>query len=84
MTLKEMKPHVAYRITKGNSDGGLQVGDIVSLATSPKMLVAWIGYSSGAYDEKDLSDSTISDFECEVANDYVICISNYRLSCRKR
>ena len=30
MTLKEMQPHVAYRITKGNSDGELQIGDIVS------------------------------------------------------
>ena len=48
------------------------------------MLIAWIGYNSGAYDEKDLSDPTISDFECEIAKDYVICISNYRLSCRKR
>lgn len=66
--IKTMKHNTVYRVTKGNTDGGIVAGDMVSYDS--KRLVMWDGKDTGMYDSKDLSDPRISDFECEAAEDY--------------
>ena len=66
--IKNMKHNTAYRVTKGNTDGGIVAGDIVSYDSS--YLVMWDGKDTGMYDSKDLSDPHVSDFECELAEEY--------------
>lgn len=68
--IKTMKHNTVYRVTKGNTDGGIVAGDIVSYDSS--YLVMWDGEDTGVYDSKDLSDPRISDFECELAEEYRI------------
>lgn len=83
MKFEDMESNVAYRITKPNSDGGLGIGDIVSYTANENMIDVWDGGNSGAYDSRDLEDPAVTDFECEVADDYEIVVSRWSIECHK-
>jgi len=68
MTYEEMKPDCAYRVTKGNTDGGIIEGDVLYIDSERgdlfMMNCGW--YSK----DDDLQEKDVTDFECEVAEDY--------------
>ena len=79
--IKNMENDVVYRVTKGNTDGGIKAGDIVSL--NSKTLIVWAGRYTGAYDKTDLKNPKITDFDFEVADDYRIFKTIRKISCKK-
>ena len=58
-----MKPDVAYKVTKGNTDGSIQVDDIVYLDNYDGSIVVprW----DKRFTKDELADS-VTDFECEI------------------
>ena len=58
-----MIPDVAYKVTKGNTDGSIKVGDIIYLDKGDGSLVVprW----GKRFNKEELTDS-VTDFECEV------------------
>ena len=58
-----MKPDVAYKVTKGNTDGSIQIDDIVYVDKGDGSIVVprW----DKRFTKDELTDS-VTDFECEV------------------
>lgn len=58
-----IKPDVAYKVTKGNTDGNINVDDIVYVDKEDGSLVVprW----NKRFTKDELTDS-VTDFECEV------------------
>ena len=57
-----MKPDTAYRVTKGNTDGSINVDDIVYVHPEAGSVVVprW----DKRFNKEELTDS-VTDFECE-------------------
>lgn len=64
-----MKPDVAYKVTRGNTDGSIQVDDIVYLDNDDGSIVVprW----DKRFNKEELTDS-VTDFECEVDSTWEI------------
>lgn len=58
-----MKPDVVYRVTKGNTDGSINVEDIIYVDKEDCSLVVprW----DKRFNKEELTDS-VTDFECEI------------------
>ena len=58
-----MTPDVAYRVTKGNTDGSINVDDIIYVDKEDGSIVVprW----DKRFNKEELADS-VTDFECEV------------------
>lgn len=58
-----MKTDVAYKVTKGNTDGSIQVDDIVYIDKEDGSIVVprW----DKRFNKEELTDS-VTDFECEI------------------
>lgn len=58
-----MKPDVAYKVTKGNTDGSIKVDDIVYVNKEDGSIVVprW----DKRFTKDELTDS-VTDFECEI------------------
>ena len=58
-----MKPDVAYKVTKGNTDGSIKVDDIVYVDKEVGSIVVprW----DRKFNKEELTDS-VTDFECEI------------------
>ena len=58
-----MKPDVAYKVTKGNTDGSINVDDIVYVDKEDDSIV--IPRRDKRFNKEELTDS-VTDFECEI------------------
>ena len=58
-----MKPDVAYKVTKGNTDGSINVDDIVYVDKEDDSIV--IPRWDKRFNKEELTDS-VTDFECEI------------------
>ena len=58
-----MTPDVAYRVTKGNTDGSINVGDIIYVDKEDGYIV--IPRWDKKFNKEELTKS-VTDFECEV------------------
>lgn len=58
-----MKSDVAYKVTKGNTDGSIKVNDIIYVDKEDDSIVVprW----GKRFNKEELTDS-VTDFECEV------------------
>ena len=58
-----MKPDTAYKVTKGNTDGSINVDDIIYVDKEDDSIVVprW----DKRFNKEELTDS-VTDFECEV------------------
>ena len=58
-----IKPDVAYRVTKGNTEGSIKVDDIVYVDKEDSSIVVprW----DKRFNKEELTES-VTDFECEV------------------
>ena len=58
-----MKPDTAYKVTKGNTEGSIKVGDIVYVDKGDGSIVVprW----GKRFNKEELTDS-VTDFECEI------------------
>ena len=58
-----MKPDVAYKVIKGNTDGSIKVDDIIYVDKEDGSIVVprW----DKRFNKEELTDS-VTDFECEV------------------
>lgn len=58
-----IKPDVAYKVTKGNTDGSINVDDIIYVDKEDDSIVVprW----GKRFNKEELTDS-VTDFECEV------------------
>lgn len=58
-----MKPDTAYKVTKGNTDGSINVDDIIYVDKEDGSIVVprW----DKRFNKEELTDSVI-DFECEI------------------
>ena len=58
-----MKPDVAYKVTRGNTDGSIQVDDIVYVDKEDGSIVVprW----DKRFTKDELTES-VTDFECEI------------------
>ena len=61
--MKYMKPDVAYKVTKGNTDGSIKVDDIVYVDREDGSLV--IPRWNKRFNKEELTESA-TDFECEI------------------
>lgn len=61
--MKYMKPDVAYKVTKGNTNGSIKVDDIVYLDKEDGSIV--IPRWNKRFNKEELTDS-VTDFECEI------------------
>ena len=61
--MKYMKPDIAYKVTKGNTDGSIKVDDIIYLDKGDGSLV--IPRWDKRFNKEELTDS-VTDFECEI------------------
>lgn len=67
-----MEKDKAYRVTKGNTDGGILKGDILYIDSRNDDLIL-SGSDGGWYSKnEELQDRTVTDFQCEIADDYRI------------
>ena len=64
-----MKPDTAYKVTKGNTDGSIQVDDIVYVDKEDGSIVVprW----DKRFTKDELTDS-VTDFECEIDHTWEI------------
>lgn len=84
MKFKDMITDTPYRITKGNSDGSLLVGDIISIDSKDRCIDIWDGKNSGSFTVDDLNIPSVVDFDCEDASDdYTIYVSRWATECHK-
>lgn len=67
-----MKKDVVYRVTKGNTDGGIMIGNLLFIDSRDDSLV--LASSHGGWYTKDdeLMIDTVTDFECEIADEYLV------------
>lgn len=58
-----MKPDTAYKVTKGNTDGSIQIDDIVYVDKEDGSIVVprW----GKRFNKEELTES-VTDFECEI------------------
>ena len=82
MRTMEIKPDVAYRVTKGNTDGSLVLGDIIYLDGVDGSLNL-CGAFGGWHDKEELTPE-IMDFEAEEATDYEFFRDSWRYGVRKK
>ena len=59
-----IKPDVAYKVTKGNTEGSIKVDDIVYLDKEDGSVVVprW----DKRFNKEELTNKSVIDFECEV------------------
>lgn len=76
-----MKPYVAYRVTKNNSEGSLLVGNIISFTADEQCIDVWASADNDSCDSKGITNPDTIDFECEEADDYIIYVSKYSMEC---
>lgn len=64
-----MKPDTAYKVTKGNTDGSIQVDDVVYVDKEDGSIVMprW----DKRFTKDELTDS-VTDFECEIDHTWEI------------
>ena len=58
-----MKPDVAYKVTKGNTDDNIKVDDIIYVDKEDGSIV--IPRWNKRFNKEELTDS-VTDFECEI------------------
>ena len=58
-----MKPDTAYRVTKGNTDGSINVDDIIYVDKEDGSIV--VPRCDKKFNKEELTNS-VTDFECEV------------------
>lgn len=58
-----MKPDVAYEVTKGNTDGSINVDDIIYVDRDDGSIV--VPWWDKRFNKEELTDS-VTDFECEI------------------
>ncbi len=74
MVYEEMEKDVAYRVTKGNTDGGILAGDIIYIDSRSEDLVM-VGPCGGWYSKTDeLLEDDVTDFHCELADEYRVLV----------
>ena len=84
MRFQDMNPYVPYRVVKGNTNGGIVEGDIISCSFGRETLKIWAGKDIRVYGRDSLAIFSIIDFECEPADDYELVVSKWKTKCRKR
>ncbi len=64
-----MKPDVAYKVTKGNTDGSIRADDIIYVDKDEGSIVVprW----DKRFNKEELTES-VTDFECEVDSAFEI------------
>ena len=58
-----MKPDIAYKVTKGNTEGSIKIDDIIYVDKGDGSIV--IPRWNKRFNKEELTDS-VTDFECEV------------------
>ena len=76
-----LKPDTPYRVTKGNTDGCVIVGDILYIDGKTGKLVVNHG---GGWLEPDELTPEVMDFEAEIAEDYEIARLGRMTALRKK
>ena len=77
-----IKPDVVYRVTKGNTDGCVEIGDILVLDGEDSSLNIFI--TGGGWLDKEELTPEIMDFEAEEATDYEYFKDRWRIGVRKK
>ena len=83
MLSKELKPLIAYRITKGSTDTTLQTNDIIWISEKQHLNIADPKYP-GWLDPEEWSHPPTNDFEAEIAPDYEIIRICHTEICKKK
>lgn len=69
MKFQEMKPGIAYNVTKKSTDGTFQVGDVIAIVPKDKSIL--LMGAGGWLDNSDYLDlPEVTDFECVVDKEH--------------